>query len=114
MMSNSTFLRTGRSARRPAPPRACLGVEVLEDRSLPSVTILEAEPNDTRPHANLIPRVLDTPVNVSGMVGTPGDHDWFRIQLQAGDILGAALNGKNGLDPTIRLVNSAGDLMIAN
>ena len=102
-MSNATSSRHGHRIRPVRP-----AVEVLEDRTLPSVTMLEAEPNDTRADANAIARRVDTPVTVGGEVGSPGDHDWFKVQLQAGDVLGAALKGKNGLDPKIRLACHSG------
>src|SRR3954452_11861118 len=89
-------------------------VEQLEIRRLLSVSISEAEPNNVRAQANTIVRKLDDHVLVSGAVNAPGDRDWFKIQLNQGDVVGGALTGQVGLDTTLRLFNNAGKLMIGN
>src|SRR5262249_55868024 len=100
--------------RRPRAVNTRPTLEELEERNLLSVNLVEVEPNNTPPQANALQRLLDEQVIVSGRVNALGDRDWFRIELKQGDVLGAALNGQNGLDPMLRLVNSAGDLMVAN
>ena len=87
-------------------------IDALESRRMLSVTVAESEPNNTRPHADPIDRVIGQEVHVSGSVGAAGDRDWFRIELQQGDVFGAAVMGLAGLNPSARLVNAAGDLMI--
>jgi hypothetical protein len=89
-------------------------LELLESRRLLSVSIAEAEPNNTSAKANSIPHTLDEHVLVGGKVNAPGDHDWFKIQLNAGDIVGGALAGPGELDPILRLYNNAGKLMMGN
>jgi hypothetical protein len=89
-------------------------VQTLEARRLLSVSISEAEPNNVRTQANTIVRKLDDHMLVSGAVNARGDRDWFKIQLNAGDIVGGALAGQAGLDTTLRLFNNAGKLMIGN
>jgi large repetitive protein len=89
-------------------------VEPLEPRRLMSVTVAESEPNDLRAHANGIARLPGSTVHVGGAVNAPGDRDWFKVQLQAGDIVGAVVNARDGLDPMIRLTDASGKLMISN
>src|SRR5262245_55399676 len=101
-----------RAARRTQNRR--LFLEPLEDRRLLAINIVEAEPNDTTAAANPIERVLDERVTISGRVNALGDRDWFRIDLHEGDVFGAALSGQKALNPAIRLVNSDGELQIAN
>ncbi len=95
-----------------------LRVELLEDRCLPSSTIVEAEPNDTVAGANALPLGFDageqTAVTVKGDIATLGDRDWFRVDLNAGDVIGATVQGQMGLNPAVRLINSSGTLLIFN
>jgi hypothetical protein len=51
---------------------------------------------------------------MSGEVNAVGDRDWFRFDLRAGDVFGAALKGQNGLNPALRMLDSAGTLLLAN
>src|SRR5262249_25685006 len=85
-----------------------------EDRSVPSVSLLETEPNNTPATADVIDRLPATPVIVSGSVSGLGDRDWFRLDLQAGGVVGAALQGPSGLNPGLRFVDPAGTLVVAN
>src|SRR5262249_14417668 len=78
------------------------------------INVVEAEPNNTTLAADSIERVLGERVTISGHVDSLGDRDWFRIDLQQGDVFGAALSGQKALDPAIRFVNSDGELMMAN
>src|SRR3954469_18130123 len=97
-MNEATSSRRGRRQRTAPLARRRLVVEVLEDRNLLSVNLVEVEPNNTPAAANVIQRVLDSHVLVSGAVNLPGDRDWFGLQLKQGDVFGAALNGKSGLN----------------
>jgi hypothetical protein len=96
--------------RRPFAPR----LEALEDRAVPSVNLVESEANNTPATANAIGHMLHTEVNISGRIDTLGDRDWFRFEFGKGDVFGAALRGKNGMNPALRLVDSAGQLLVAN
>src|SRR5262245_31426478 len=105
-------------ARRPPTvrPRATrLRVERLEDRTVPSANVFEVEPNNTTTAANAVPLGFDagedTRVVVNGDIATLGDRDWFLVRLNAGDVIGGAVRARSGLDPTVRLVNSAGALL---
>ena len=89
-------------------------MEHLESRRLLSVSVGEAEPNNVRAQANSINRALHEHVLVNGSIGATGDRDWFRINLQPGDIVGGALAGQGGLDTNLRLFNGAGKLMVGN
>jgi hypothetical protein len=89
-------------------------LQPLEQRRLLSVAVAEAEPNNARAQANVVPHVLDEHVLVSGRINAPGDHDWFKVQLNAGDIIGGALAGQGGLDTILRLFNNSGKLMIGD
>src|SRR5262249_2773896 len=91
-----------------------LAVEPLEDRTTPSVNLVESEPNNTPAAADVIDRLPSTQVIVGGAVNTPGDRDWFRLDLRAGDVLGAAARGQGSLNPALRLVDPAGRLLFAN
>jgi hypothetical protein len=100
--------------RRRIPSDVRRTLECLEDRTTPSVNLVEAEPNNAMATANAVDRLQDTQVIVSGTVSAPGDRDWFRLQLRQGDVFGAALKGQNGLNPALRLVDAAGTLLVAN
>src|SRR4051812_16953330 len=89
-------------------------METLEIRRMLSTSIAESEPNNTLAGADLLPRQLGAPLHVSGKVASAGDIDWFKLTLKKGDVIGAALQGKDGLDPAIRLSNSSGVLLIGN
>ena len=45
---------------------------------------------------------------VSGTLETLGDHDWFRIQLTAGQSITITLNGVTLVDPYLRILSSSG------
>src|SRR3954451_19360599 len=107
---------TIRSYAGPAPNGRIMNtpMEQLEIRRLLSVTLSETEHNDTRPQANAIQYSLDDHVLLSGEVNAPGDRDWFKLQLNSGDVVGGALAGQGGLDTTLRLFNNAGKLIIGN
>jgi hypothetical protein len=76
--------------------------------------MVEREPNNTMAAAQALPRVPEIDVIVDGDVSSPGDRDWFRLDLRAGDVLGAALAGQSGLNPAMRLVDSAAQLLVSN
>src|SRR5688500_11365835 len=89
-------------------------VEPLEQRRLLSVTIAESEQNDGPGAADGLPRLAETSIHVTGSIGAPGDLDWFKIKLKAGDVVGAIVTGQPGLDPMLHLGNSNIELMIHN
>ena len=89
-------------------------VQRLEDRRLLSVAIAESEPNNAATTANPVRRVLDDHMVVSGRVDAVGDHDWFKVQLKKGDVVGATVTGAGDLDTTVRLVDAAGKLLVGN
>ena len=54
---------------------------------------------------------------VVGTVDTPGDHDWYRVSLTAGQTYTFLLNGSGASaleDPYLKLFNSAGTLLKQN
>jgi hypothetical protein len=89
-------------------------MEPMEARRLLSVTLTEAEPNNSMAAADVIPRELGASVKVNGKLGALGDRDWFKVTLKAGDVIGAVVRGKGGLDTNLRLVDAAGRLLIGN
>src|SRR5262245_9575452 len=81
---------------RPArPPDTRLRADPVEYRTVPSVSLVEPEPNNAAATADVIHRLAHAQVIVSGDVNAVGDRDWFRLDLQAGDVVGAALKGQN-------------------
>jgi V8-like Glu-specific endopeptidase len=57
--------------------------------------------------------------SVTGAIETAGDHDWFRVQLNAGtayviDLRGADTGAGTLADPYLRLYNGAGQLLAQN
>jgi hypothetical protein len=112
---NATATSKSRRLFRPArQPRTRLGVEALENRIVPAVNFVESEPNNTPATADVIARLPATQVVLSGAVDAAGDRDWFRLDLRAGDVVGAVVKGQTGLNPAVRLINAAGDLMMSN
>jgi hypothetical protein len=55
---------------------------------------------------------------VNGTIGTTADHDWYKVQIRAGDVLGVAVTGgrfdQGGLNPYARLLDASGKLVIEN
>ncbi|MHC4406459.1 MAG: hypothetical protein ACYTG0_43085 [Planctomycetota bacterium] len=106
--------------KRPRPRSKRLGLESLEPRTLLSVTVAEAEPNDTPAMAQQIPLGFDAGefenLTVQGHVAaTPdGDRDWYRLDLRAGDVLGVMVQGQGQLDPTASLHGPDGTLLMFN
>jgi hypothetical protein len=91
-----------------------IGMELLEDRRLLSVNVVESEPNNKMASADVLRRVPDEKVTVNGKIRAAGDRDWFRIELKAGDVFAAAVTGRGGLNTNVRLVDAAGVLQISN
>lgn len=91
-----------------------LTMEALEMRRLLSTSLVESEPNNSPVRAAPIHPQLEQQVEIRGAIGEMGDHDWFQVKLEAGDVVGAAVTGLDGLDPVLRLVSSAGKLMMGN
>ena len=52
--------------------------------------------------------------SVTGTLETFGDHDWFRIQLTAGQSITITLNGTTLQDPFLRILNSSGGILQEN
>src|SRR5829696_5656043 len=52
--------------------------------------------------------------SVAGTIETFGDHDWFRIQLTAGQAITITLNGTTLQDPFLRILNSSGGILQEN
>ena len=50
----------------------------------------------------------------TGVVGTTGDRDWFRISLNAGSTYRFNLNGSTLSDPTLHLRNASGTSLAFN
>src|SRR4051794_18552937 len=92
------------------PPR----MEPMEVRRLLSVTLAESEPNNSMATADAIPRELEKAVTVGGRINRPGDRDWFKIKLKAGDVIGAATSAQGDLDMELSLFDAAGRLMMYN
>ena len=85
-------------------------VEPLEARRLLSVTVAESEPNGFPPDANPVPRVVGESVHFIGALDAPGDFDFVRIDLQAGDVFGASMRGAPGLDGMIAFGKTGPDI----
>ena len=52
--------------------------------------------------------------SATGTIETFGDHDWFRIQLTAGQQVSITLNGTTLQDPFLRILNSSGAILQEN
>jgi hypothetical protein len=52
--------------------------------------------------------------SVAGTIEALGDHDWFRIQLTAGQAITITLNGTTLQDPFLRILNSSGGILQEN
>ncbi|MEY4798249.1 MAG: hypothetical protein RI978_550, partial [Verrucomicrobiota bacterium] len=76
---------------------------------------LEAEPNNAREQANVVPPAEAYALN--GIIGEPGDSDYYRLTLKKGQVLtGHAYAQGLGspLDPVISLRGSTGVALISN
>src|SRR5262245_58695185 len=113
VMSQRKACQGQRPAQPKRPVRTRLQVEYLEQRFCPSINLVEVEPNDSPAAAQALPRVPDVHVIVNGDISA-GDRDWFRLSLQAGDVVGVALDSLSPLNPAIRLVDAGGNLLIRN
>ena len=85
-------------------------LEPLEARRLLSVTVAESEPNGFPSQANSVPRMIGEPVHFTGALDAPGDFDFVRIDLQAGDVFGASMRGAPGLDGMIAFGKTGPDI----
>src|SRR4051794_27032967 len=52
--------------------------------------------------------------SASDSIETSGDHDWFAIQLAAGQSISVTLNGVSLADPLLNLRNAAGTVLYTN
>ena len=52
--------------------------------------------------------------SVSDSLETGGDHDWFAVQLTAGQQISVALNGITLADPYLTIRNGAGTILYQN
>jgi hypothetical protein len=98
--------------RRCAPVRPAL--EQLESRRLLSASLTESEPNNSAARADTLPCRPEELLAVYGQINATGDHDWFKVQLRKGDVIGATVTGEEGFDTTVRLVNADGELLVGN
>jgi hypothetical protein len=108
----------------PAEPRADFQLYARTQASAPSGNVfrlspvdnfLEAEPNDERETANVVPPADAYALN--GIIGKPGDIDYYKLTLKKGQVLeGQCLAQTLGspLDPTIRIATPAGGDLISN
>jgi hypothetical protein len=53
-------------------------------------------------------------VIAKGDISPRGDRDWFKLQLDAGDVIAGLVNGKSGLNSAVRLVNAASTLLMGS
>ena len=77
-------------------------------RVTPFPTALEAEPNDTREPAGA---ARDVPVVFNGVLGKPGDHDWFRFHATKGTSLQVTVFARrlrSPVDSVIQILNIDG------
>ena len=108
----------------PAEPRADFQLFARTQVSAPSGNVfrlstvdnfLEAEPNDKTEAANVVPAAEAYALN--GVIGQPGDADFFRLTLKKGQVLeGQCLAQSLGspLDPVVRVANAAGTDLVSN
>jgi hypothetical protein len=79
-------------------------------------TATETEPNDTReqvPSAS----AQDPPILYNGIIGQPGDQDWFRFRARKGQSLQIAVFARrlrSPLDSMIQVVNAKGTALADN
>lgn len=77
-------------------------------------TALESEPNDSREQAG---DARDVPVVFNGIIGKPGDHDWFRFRAKKGQNLQVSVFARrlrSPLDSAIQIVNAKGSSVADN
>ena len=96
------------SAEAPAPSGNPFRISAIDN-------FLEAEPNGAREQANVVPPADAYALN--GIIGTPGDADYYRLTLKKGQVLtGHAYAQVLGspLDPVISLRGATGAALISN
>lgn len=108
----------------PAEPRADFQLFARTQASAPSGNVfrlssvdnfLEAEPNDDRETANVVPPADAYAVN--GVIGRPGDVDYFKLPFKKGQVLEGQCFAQtlgSPLDPTVRISTPAGGELISN
>jgi large repetitive protein len=73
------------------------------------ISVVEAEPNNSQPTAQLVPLAGNLGVNIIGINSTsisgPPDIDWYSFDLLAGDILDARLTSNGGIVTNIPLLS---------
>ncbi|HKB39033.1 MAG TPA: hypothetical protein VKD72_21515, partial [Gemmataceae bacterium] len=89
------------------PPRLPLSLECLEDRTLPAGHSLASA---TLLTFNGAARPLET-AHVADFLAAPGQEDFYRVSLSAGDRVTAAVDAQNAgsaLDSLLRVFDASG------
>ena len=108
----------------PAEPREDFQLFARTQASAPSGNVfrlsnvdnfLEAEPNDDRETANVVPPADAYALN--GVIGKPGDVDYFKLTFKKGQVLEGQCFAQalgSPLDPTVKLSTPSGGELISN
>lgn len=77
------------------------------------LVVAEQENNDTLGQAQALTLSVagDAAIDVDASLSNDGDLDWYRVQLNKGDILGAAMDAGGNPDGDLRLFDAGGSLI---
>lgn len=97
---------------------------LTDGRDLPFITgeyaeVIEAEPNDSREKANVLPfRFPADGVTVNGRFDKPGDTDWYRVSLKKGEgfvlEIAAQRHLRSPVDTIVAVLDSTGKKLAEN
>src|SRR5262245_54401817 len=89
-------------------------LESLEGRELPSITVIESEPNDSRTFADSFAFPSnDGMARLRGRVVNSGDNDFFKFSVWANTDLGVVVRTTNGVLPILEVQDQNGTLIFS-
>src|SRR5262245_55110552 len=96
------------------PFRRRLEIEGLEDRVLPSITVMEIEPNDKPNGSKFFTFPTDDgTVNLQGIAVNPRDRDFFAFTLTGATALNVTVGTTNGVIAKLRIDDGIGNKTLA-
>src|SRR5262245_47122106 len=104
-----------RNTGRYSDPRRCrLGFEILESRVLPSVMVMEVEPNDKENGSAFFTFPTDDgAANLQGTAANQRDRDFFAFTITSSTTLNIQVGSSNGVLAKLRIDDTLGNKVLA-